>query len=79
MANLNIHDEDGDSWYTNSGEFRMPHPTRVGLFFEPGQATRVNTDAWIESQPVLVVTEDPLGAPVKSKAKAEHKADDKKP
>lgn len=60
MANISLHDEDGNSWITNRGDFRMPHPTRVGLFFEPGQPTKVNTDAWIQGQPVLAVT-DMLG------------------
>lgn len=74
MANLNIHDEDGDSWYTNTGAYRMPHPTRVKLIFEPGQMTRVNTDAWIKGQPVLTLTPDPL-SPSKVDKKSEKKVE----
>lgn len=77
MANINLHDEDGNSWITNRGEYRMPHPSRPGLAFEPGQPTKVNTDAWIEGQPVLAVT-DMLGANLAdAKADAEQAAEDK--
>lgn len=57
MANINLYDEDGNSWVTNRGEYRMPHATRVGLVFEPGQPTKVNLDDWIKGQPVLAMTD----------------------
>ena len=63
MASLSIYDEDGDSFVTNRGEYRMPHPSRAGLIFEPGQSTKVNVDSWIKSQPVLAVT-DMYGADI---------------
>lgn len=79
MANLNIFDDDGEIWIRNIGDFRMPHPTRERLIFEPGQPTKVHGDDWISGQPVLEEMDDPLAAPKKSKAdKAEKQEDQKK-
>ncbi len=58
---IKIIDEDGDSWVTNTGEYRMVHTSRESMpTFEPGQPTKVNMDPWIKGQPTLAVTDDPL-------------------
>lgn len=58
-------DNDG-SWYVNRSQFRMVNGDREGVWFEPGQPTRVKPDAWIATHVelgILVKVDDPFAVP----------------
>lgn len=49
-------------WIVNLSQFRMPHGTREGVYFEPAQPTGILLDDWIKGQkPILVEVDDPFG------------------
>lgn len=63
MSNTNARQIDKDGvWIVNLSQFRYPHGTREGAYFEPKQPTRVLMDDWIKSQaPMLQEIDDPFG------------------
>jgi hypothetical protein len=47
-------------WVVNLGQFRFPHGTREGVFFDPRIAVKIEMDDWIKSQePLLAEVDDP--------------------
>ncbi len=53
---MKIIDSDATTWYTNLGAFRLPHPFREGVNFEPAVKYMVHVDDWMKLQPTLVET-----------------------
>lgn len=49
-------DQAAKTWFVNIGAFRLPHPFREGVIFDPAIKYLVEADDWIHSQPTLVPT-----------------------
>ena len=53
---MQVIDNTAKTWFINLGAYRLPHPFREGVFFEPGVKCLVDEDDWMRTQPTLVET-----------------------
>lgn len=51
-----IIDKTAKTWFVNVGAFRLPHPLREGIFFDPAVKCLVEEDEWMLTQPTLIPT-----------------------
>lgn len=53
---MQVIDQTAKTWFVNVGAFRLPHPIREGVFFDPAVKYLVEEDDWMKTQPTLVET-----------------------
>ncbi len=63
MSDFKVIDKTKEAkWYVNRGLFPLPDGSRHGVRFEPGVPTKVEPNAWMKGQPLLVECPDPMSA-----------------
>lgn len=56
---MKIVDKKDGEWFISRALYPYAHGTREGVRFEPQVPTKIKSDAWIESQPLIVACPDP--------------------
>ena len=60
---LVVVDKNAKTFVQNTGEFRMPHPTREDKhIFEPGEIYKIDLGSWIDGQTVLKQVPNPFAS-----------------
>ena len=54
---MTVIDKTAKTWFVNTAAFRMPHPTRPEVIFEPGIKYLIDQDEWMKGQPTIIPTD----------------------